>query len=87
MSSGRGTAETNPTKNHKVVGSIPDLVQWVKDLALLWLRCRPAVVALIRLLAWGSPDAMGVALKKTKKKKKERKSSHATLLSRFTRRC
>ena len=26
---------TNPTRNHEVVGSIPGLVQWVKDLALL----------------------------------------------------
>ena len=26
---------TNPTRNHEVVGSIPDLAQWVKDLALL----------------------------------------------------
>ena len=24
----------NPTKNHKVSGLIPDLAQWVKDLAL-----------------------------------------------------
>ena len=24
----------NPTRNHEVVGSIPDLAQWVKDLAL-----------------------------------------------------
>ena len=24
----------NPTRNHEVVGSIPVLVQWVKDLAL-----------------------------------------------------
>ena len=30
-----GTAETNPTRNHEVVGSIPGLSQWVKDLALL----------------------------------------------------
>ena len=25
---------TNPTRNHEVVGSIPSLTQWVKDLAL-----------------------------------------------------
>ena len=25
---------TNPTRNHEVVGSIPALAQWVKDLAL-----------------------------------------------------
>ena len=25
---------TNPTRNHKVEGSIPDLAQWVNDLAL-----------------------------------------------------
>ena len=27
----RGTAETNPTRNHGVVGSTPGLTQWVKD--------------------------------------------------------
>ena len=33
-SSHRGAAVMNPTRNHKVVGSIPGLAQWVKDLAL-----------------------------------------------------
>ena len=29
-----GAAETNLTRNHEVVGLIPGLAQWVKDLAL-----------------------------------------------------
>ena len=37
---------TNPTRNHGVVGSIPDLAQWVKDPVLLWLWRRPAAAAL-----------------------------------------
>ena len=68
----RGAVETNPTRNHEVVGSIPGLAQWVKDLALLWLWCRLAATAPIRPLAQEPPYAAGVALKsqKTKKKKK-----------------
>ena len=39
------------------------------DLALLWLWCRPAAIALIRPLAWEPPYAAGGALKIQKKKK------------------
>ena len=54
------------------MGSIPGLAQWVKDPKLLWLWHRPMATALIRLLAWEPPYAMGVALEKTKRKKKWR---------------
>ena len=34
-SSQRGASEMNLTSNHKAVGLIPGLTQWVKDLTLL----------------------------------------------------
>ena len=39
------------------------------DLMLLWLWCRPTAVAPIQPLAWELSHALGVALKKQKKKK------------------
>ena len=70
QSSYHGSVETNPTRNHEVVGSIPGLDQWVKDLALLWLWGRPEATALIRPLAWEPPYALGMALEKAKRPKK-----------------
>jgi len=53
------------------VGKDPALSQaavWVGiDLALLWLWCRLAAIALIQPLAWELPYATGVALKRQKK--------------------
>ena len=42
------------------------------DLALLWLWCRLAAVALIGPLAWEPPYAAGAALKRQKTKKKKK---------------
>ena len=58
---------TNPTGIHEVSGSILGLTQWVKDLALLWLWCRPGAAAPIRPLAWELSYAVSVALERQKK--------------------
>ena len=78
-----------PTRHHEVVGSIPGLTPWVKDpsiamscgvgrrrgwdLALLWLWHRLVATAPIGPLAWEAPYAAGAALKRQKKKRKEKK--------------
>ena len=54
----------------------PRLAQWVKDLALSWLWCRPAAIAPIRPLAWEPPYATGEALKNTQKKKEREKEKN-----------
>ena len=59
-------------------GSIPGLTQRVKDLAWLWLWCRPVAIVPIRPLVWEPPDAAGVALKRRKKKKTKNKKTKKT---------
>ena len=46
------------------------------DPVLLWLWCRPAVVPLIRPLAWEPPNAVSAALKGQKTKKKKKKNTN-----------
>ena len=49
------------------VGLIPGLAQWVKDLMLQWLWCRPAATALIPPLAQELPYDVSEAVKQKKK--------------------
>ena len=63
-----GSLLTNPTKDQwGWTSSIPGPVQWVKDLALLWLWHRPAAISLIQTLAWEFPYATGAALESKSK--------------------
>ena len=64
--------ETNVTSIHEDAG--PEL---------LWLWCRPEVIAPIRPLAWELQYAMGMAKKKKKKKKKTKQKKPAFTIQLF----
>ena len=81
--------ETNLTSNQEVVGSIPELTQWVKDgvamicgvglrcgldPAMLWLWL--AAVGPISPLAWEPPYAMSVALRSKNKQTERTNTMH-----------
>ena len=55
-------------------------LQTGSDLVLLWLWCRPAAAAPIQPLTWELPYAMGAALKRQKKTKKNPAKQKVTQL-------
>ena len=62
-----GSTETNCTSIHEDASLIPGLVQWLKDLTLLWLGRRPAV---IRPPSLGTTICHRCSPEEKKKKKK-----------------
>ena len=75
----------NPTSIHATAGSILGLAQCIKDLAWLWLWCRPAASAPVQPLAWELPYAAGAALKRKKKNNPKPHRSFVLALALFVR--
>ena len=64
--------EKKTTKKKRKKKKITGQIQWVKDLPLQWMWCRPAALAQFQPLARELVYAMSVALKSKKKKKKKK---------------
>ena len=61
----------NPTSIHEDSGQSLTLLSGLRIHHLLWLWCMSVATALIGPLVWETPYAVGVALKRPKKKKKK----------------
>ena len=66
-----GSGVMNTTSIHEDAVQPLTLLSGLKDLALLWLWCKPAATGLIFPLAWELPYAMCAAQKKKDKKFKK----------------
>ena len=53
--------------------------RFCSDLMLVWLWCRPVATAPIQPLAWEPSYAMGVSLKRQKKRKERKKDQRTNL--------
>ena len=87
-----GTAETNPTRNHEVAGSIPGLAKWlrIRHSCKLWCRSQTLLGSDVAVAVAGSYGSNWIpslgtsewhgcdTKKQIKKKKKKKKKKERT---------